>query len=533
MGKESFIGGDYIETTGGASKTYAGKNIENSSFGNQFTQNGIDSGVSYASNEEPPIISTNIVLKKFLIHFRRNTTYNGEFGFDWIRDEYIYPITNVGGTNKELSLDPTKLKIEYKTTDVSNIISPYGKDYYCSFLNLMLNQEVTLDIEVEELETLSSDATEILFESSNSDLVITPTNIALSTLIAGGKQSKNLGGTATRDYYLANNQVKVKCNRAFTVNEQIKIFAKLKDPSSGIEDKKEVGKMMVMKNSDQPKYTINVYVIKTYIVDDASFGETVIDTQINSKGGLQAFEDFLNKQSLNQGLIQIKFNYDTDGNPYDWAFRKISLKNASVENAYRGMLLNETTMEVDTGLYMNYINDRFKLMFPGLTRKKGIFLYLTPLTSPTAGGAAYNVPLANKHCIIFNQNLNHFESYAHEIGHTLGLEHFFLDGTLTVDQEIQAIENKKILKEQEKRDWFRNNAAQYVGNSQLRREHERIFDEQISRFNDEINVLRKNIHRFAIQTTENIMDYDLNNQKTFDKWQWKVIQDEAKQYYHE
>ena len=150
--------------------------------------------------------------------------------------------------------------------------------------------------------------------------------------------------------------------------------------------------MVVMKNSDQSKYTINVYVIKTYIVDDASFGETVIDAQINSKGGLQAFEDYLNKQSLNQGLIQVKFNYDTDGNPYDWAFRKISLKNTSVENAYRGMLLNETTMEVDTGLYMNYINDRFKLMFPGLTRKKGIFLYLTPLTSPTAGGAAYNVP---------------------------------------------------------------------------------------------------------------------------------------------
>lgn len=29
------------------------------------------------------------------------------------------------------------------------------------------------------------------------------------------------------------------------------------------------------------------------------------------------------------------------------------------------------------------------------------------------------------------------------------------------------------------------------------------------------------------------MDYDLNNQKTFDKWQWKIIQDEAKQYYNE
>lgn len=133
----------------------------------------------------------------------------------------------------------------------------------------------------------------------------------------------------------------------------------------------------------------------------------------------------------------------------------------------------------------------------------------------------------------FKNNLDHLESYAHEIGHTLGLEHFFLDGTLTVEQEIQAVENKKRTKEQEKRDWFRDHASQYVGNLQLRRGHEKIFDDQINRYADEIIVLRKNIHRFAKQTTENIMDYNLSNQKTFDKWQWKVIQDEAKQYYHE
>ena len=83
-----------------------------------------------------------------------------------------------------------------------------------------------------------------------------------------------MGGATTKDYYLATNQVKVKCDgQAFTQNEQIKIFAKLKDPSSGVEDKIEVGKMMVMKNSEQAKYTINVYVIKTYITGDATFGE--------------------------------------------------------------------------------------------------------------------------------------------------------------------------------------------------------------------------------------------------------------------
>lgn len=101
---------------------------------------------------------------------------------------------------------------------------------------------VTLDIEVEELEALTSDATEVLFESSNSDLTITPDSLLLSSLISGGKNTKSLGGSDSRDYYLSTNQVKVKCNKAFMKNEQIKVFAKLKDPTSGIEDKKEVGK---------------------------------------------------------------------------------------------------------------------------------------------------------------------------------------------------------------------------------------------------------------------------------------------------
>lgn len=57
MGKESYIGGDYIETTGGSAKNFAGGSIENSSLANQFTQNGLDSGVTYGINEDAPQIS--------------------------------------------------------------------------------------------------------------------------------------------------------------------------------------------------------------------------------------------------------------------------------------------------------------------------------------------------------------------------------------------------------------------------------------------------------------------------------------------
>lgn len=55
MSKESYIGGDYIETTGGSVKVYAQGNIENYS-AKHFAQKGDESGVVYAKNEEPPVI---------------------------------------------------------------------------------------------------------------------------------------------------------------------------------------------------------------------------------------------------------------------------------------------------------------------------------------------------------------------------------------------------------------------------------------------------------------------------------------------
>ena len=84
-------------------------------------------------------------LQKFTIHFRRpeilkqnkNAPYKGEYGFDWLRDEYIYPIEwvfydEVYDMNnpplpinkyKELSLNPENLKKPGKI----NVIAKLGK----------------------------------------------------------------------------------------------------------------------------------------------------------------------------------------------------------------------------------------------------------------------------------------------------------------------------------------------------------------------------------------------------------------------
>lgn len=53
MSKESCIGGDYIETTGGSTKIYAKEDIENSS-AMHFQQIGDETGVIYGVNKEIP-----------------------------------------------------------------------------------------------------------------------------------------------------------------------------------------------------------------------------------------------------------------------------------------------------------------------------------------------------------------------------------------------------------------------------------------------------------------------------------------------
>ncbi len=253
-----------------------------------------------------------VSLKKFMVHFRRPSSYNGKYGFDWLRDEYIYPIETVTNDNNGTAIGaPTALcknvaalKTEYKTTDVTNPISPYGTDYYPAWLSIfpststaqfadgsrMHKSGVTLDIEIEELETLVNDATEILFETNNPFLKITPSKLNLKDLI-GSKKTKNLGGTTTRDYYLAKNKVNIKCEGGIlSSHEEIRIFAKIGT------QKEEVGKLMVYKNNVIPKAEI----VAVNVITGSSSASLRNDYQYLFKN-----------QSFNQALIRAEVAVDT------------------------------------------------------------------------------------------------------------------------------------------------------------------------------------------------------------------------------
>ncbi|WP_228270960.1 hypothetical protein [Acinetobacter bereziniae] len=134
-------------------------------------------------------------LKKFLVHFRRPQDYSGNYGFDWLRDDYIYAnkfIAEASNAKKPLRVDVQKLKNEYKT-DVKNPISPYGQEYFPAWLSLfsyiedsnsphiskMTKDGVKLDLFIEEIEPLSNDGTELIFECQNNFIQLSPKQIPL------------------------------------------------------------------------------------------------------------------------------------------------------------------------------------------------------------------------------------------------------------------------------------------------------------------------------------------------------------------
>ena len=60
----------------------------------------------------------------YLIHFRRPDNYKGEFGFDWMRDEY-----------KNICYNYNELKQEYTPCQIQ------GQEYFVPWLSMFPNQE--------------------------------------------------------------------------------------------------------------------------------------------------------------------------------------------------------------------------------------------------------------------------------------------------------------------------------------------------------------------------------------------------------
>ena len=281
----------------------------------------------------PPIgQASTSCLRKFTIHFRRpeklkqkkGATYKGEYGFDWLRDEYIYPIEEVLYDDREdlshpkpinkycaLCLDSEKLKLEY----LSKSIKPHGQDYYPAWLSIfaskvkgdnadkgsdMHKDGVYLDLQLDEIDKIINDGTEIFFKPSERCLKITPEKISIEKFLKTSikKRSINKDTDTKISYYLLENAVKIMC-QGDTLKEhgQIKVFAKL--GSTEI----EVGQLMVYQNDSIGE--ANLVVVNVITEYDNNNNKVIPQSH-------PSLDDIFNNQSFNQAMIKVKIKATED-----------------------------------------------------------------------------------------------------------------------------------------------------------------------------------------------------------------------------
>ncbi|MEZ2445372.1 zinc-dependent metalloprotease [Chitinophaga sp. RCC_12] len=380
-------------------------------------------------------------LKKFLVHFRRPAGYKGEYGFDWLRDEYIYPLIYIERDNNNqpcnstvpLVSDVAAAKSEY-LKDVKNPVKPYGVDYYPAWLSLFpyttsqqfkygssMNKDgARLDLELEEIEEVISDGTEIIFESKNPNLKITPQKINIAALMGSGQQTRfRPGGVKVKYYTLKGAVTVVSANAPLQQHEEIKVFAKLGNK------KEEVGKLMVYNNHVIPKMELILVKVGTQANSLPAIDQQMVkDIEYQFKRG-----------SYNQALIRAEIKTDTI-----FETGVLPLTDHDVTSYWNNVLGGATAfneqqfLEEVMKLYEKYGQHKPNGGRINADANKRTYIFLTDLPADFNGiAAAANGDVIKEFVwgnafVVFLKGLNQRRTLLHEAGHSLGLQHTFSAG---------------------------------------------------------------------------------------------------------
>ncbi|OTP81409.1 hypothetical protein [Gilliamella apicola] len=403
-------------------------------------------------------------LQKFTIHFRRpdtlkeksNYSYRGEYGFDWLRDEYIYPIEkvdvdyispiNLVYLNKVVPLckNPDDLREEYKR-DIKNSITPYGIDYYPAWLSIfaynvkgnagstMHKKGINLTLQLDEIDEIINDGTEIIFKPGKPCLKITPNRISISHFLKTPKKTRILDsdtGTPTINYYQLDSTINIKCfGDTLKEHEEVRVFAKLGTTEV------EVGKLMVYQNDNIGKAKI---VVVNVITEYDEKGNKIYPQAHKS------FEYLYKYQSFNQAMIRtevilgeeldlVKLS-NVESNDDVRSFLNDIKNKTFMEDRYDAFTITERLC----ALYENYGKNRPE---GGLVNEDGhfytylLFTTLSPLNGGLYGlasGKEKNWKFSSKLeygniLSIFAKGLNDDHTLVHEAAHTFSLSHIFTD----------------------------------------------------------------------------------------------------------
>ena len=496
-----------IEATNGDLELISQKKVIMQGLGKEDEEQEIEQSEPNNSDNEP----------NFFINFRLPKDYKGDFGFDWMRREYL-PNANNGG--KGLCIPSyegdtdyiNRLEKEYHSAEkgVNNTLSVNGKKYYTSFLNIIPNKSVELQLEYSGLESLPKDYDPVISFETKEQIDISPKQILLSEVSA--------------------TKVTITCLSPLTEHTQIKIRTELG---------KEVGNMMVMKND--VRYKLNVQFVEVefrgkIIYDSSKISKGKEDEEIKQCYCMtHDFDAIYNDETKTKGCNSFRFMEGTSLNEIPlnlsvtiekWKnyiennklFFRNTLNQALIEYTpcekkgninYQKIVINFGKFEINKKLINKIEEDRIKNSILYIHRigiicdltefliglrecyekkykkERGITVFLIPiqLSFPIErnakkeiifdgrGFACTDSSFKEGHYIMLNDVKDvPRDTLIHEAGHSLGLFHSFqIKGTNEEGKEVIPS------------------------------------------------------HTFEKEKTDNIMDYS-NNNRIFWKWQWLKMQ---------
>ena len=412
--------------------------------------------------------SSTSCLQRFTIHFRRpnilkqknNYPYRGEYGFDWLRDEYIYPIERVMvdqlsspyvnlNTFTPLCNKYNDLKKEYLKDTTP--LQPHGQDYYPAWLSIfacnvkgnnanagstMHKKGVYLDLQLDEIDVITNDNTEIYFESSAKCLQITPQKISILEFLKTARKKRILDNNIGQPeiyFYKLENAVRIICEGdTLKKHEQINVFAKLGST------KYEVGRLMVYQNDSIGKAKIVVINVIT---------EDVNNNKVYPKSH-NSFEYLFKYQSFNQAMIraEVKAGDDfdlvdlkKDPKNQDVALFLQDIKDSNYMNSQRPVDPADPNgkkilASIDINRRLCELYEKYGKYSPG--GKIGInagghyntYLLFTKLSinyGGTLGSAALEKNKWGNIFVVFENGLTDSYTIVHEAAHTFTLPHIF------------------------------------------------------------------------------------------------------------
>lgn len=469
--------------------------------------------------------SSSNCIRNFTVQFRRPyeigmppDNYNGEYGFDWVRDEYIYPLLSIGG-KKDTVIDilgtPRFVHSElYKVFyhDVNTRIN-FPSRYFPSWLYIFATdckgvygseeinkQGACLDIEIhqeylesikgeyiEEKEALTDNGTVLQFEASNDNIKISTFDNnqnaksieePLSNFINSNRNFMKLGldydehnnlVERNRYFYKKKSAIKIICSGG-TLKKNEHIIVKAKRNNC---EPVDVGIIYIARN--ETIYTINIVEIDVKVNGKIIPKSKNHEIELRNKFFNQALTVFkvVKKEVFDLDLLSVS---DTEVKDFVDKWWNKRLKNDGKEK-YLEVVSNEKELlrlsikrkkTVDPTEFSDaeFIRELKELYWRkkkvGLTPyseiERNTYIFFAPVSVRNArekdtdkwnyvlGSASFkahsNILYSegkyssdeefSNAVVIFKDSVEFglLETYAHELGHALGLTHTFESGEM-------------------------------------------------------------------------------------------------------